>query len=103
MLKLDWITDDEYKEAYKQAEQIADNFMVNKFMEGEEITDEIWVGNKAFDVTCYEEEFDDSKDKRTSPVHVTLYATKETDDGCRYTDDWNSIDLFTVGCKSCLS
>lgn len=103
MLKLDWITDDEYKEAYKQAEQIADNFMVNKFMEGEEITDEIWVGNKAFDVTCYEEEFDDSKDKRTSPVHVTLYATKETDDGYRYTDDWNSIDLFTVGCKSCLS
>lgn len=103
MLNLDWITEDEYKKAYKQAEQVADNFMANKFMEGAEYTDEIWVGDKAFDVTCYEEDFDDTTDERTSPVHVTLYATKETDDGFRYTDDWAFIDLFTLGCKSCLS
>ena len=39
----DWITDEEYTEAYKQAEIIAEKFMADKFSEGEEIWDEIRV------------------------------------------------------------
>ena len=75
----DWITDEEYTEAYKQAEIIAEKFMADKFSEGEEIWDEIWVNGKAFDINCYEEDMDMDADERTTPVHVAIHPTIEDD------------------------
>ena len=91
----DWITDEEYTEAYKQAEAIADNFMANKFSEGEEIWDEIWVNGKCFDINCYEEEMDMDTDERTTPVHVAIHPTIEHDNGLRSTDGETYERLFS--------
>ena len=91
----DWITDEEYTEAYKQAEEIADNFMANKFLEGEEIWDEIWVNGKAFDINCYEEEMDMDTDERTTPVHVAIHPTIEHENGLRSTDGETDERLFS--------
>ena len=91
----DWITDEEYTEAYRQAEIIADNFVANKLLEGEEIWQEIWIGDRAFDINCYEEDFDPDKDERTTPVHVAIHPAIERADGFRYTDGENYERLFS--------
>ena len=91
----DWITDEEYTKAYKQAEAIADNFMANKFLEGEETWEEIWVNGKAFDINCYEEDMDMDADERTTPVHVAIHPTIEDDNGFRSTDGLNYERLFS--------
>ena len=57
------------KEAYELAKEIADNFIANKNLEGEEIWEEIWVDGKAFDINCYEEDMNMDEEKRTTPVH----------------------------------
>lgn len=91
----DWITDEEYTEAYKQAEVIAESFMANKFLEGEELWEEIWVNGKAFDINCYEEDFDMDEDERTTPVHIVIHPTIEDGDGWRTTDGETYTRLFS--------
>lgn len=92
----DWITQDQLRLAYAQAEKVFVDFCENKFMEGEEIWDEIWVDGVAYDVNCYEEEFNDEVDYRDSPCHCVLHPTIETGDGWRNTDGETYIRLFTV-------
>ncbi len=91
----DWITDEDFKIAYVEAEKIADDFMANKFMYGEEIWDEVWINGKAFDINCYEEEMDMDSDERTTPVHVAIHPTIEHDNGLRSTDGENYERLFS--------
>lgn len=95
MIVTDWITDEDFKIAYVEAEKIADGFMANKFMYGEEIWDEVWINGKAFDINCYEEEMDMDSDERTTPVHVSIHPTIERDDGFRDTDGETYERLFS--------
>jgi hypothetical protein len=83
------------KEAYELAKEIADNFIANKNLEGEEIWEEIWVDGKAFDINCYEEDMNMDEEKRTTPVHVSIYPTIERDDGFRDTNVGNYKRLFS--------
>ena len=92
----DWITTDQHTEASIEALTLADEFMFNKQMHGEEIWEEIWVDGKAFDVNIWEESFDPESDSRTSPVHVSLYPTVDNGRGYRQTDGERSILLHTI-------
>lgn len=98
MLNLDWITEDEYKEAHKQALAICTDFF-NDTNEGEQLWTEIEVSNKFFDIECYEEdapEYDwDDFDKRQNPVHCNLYGVSRHNE-YRVTDWDKSIRLFTM-------
>lgn len=92
----DWITSAELRSVYKQAEFIADDFWANKFMEGEETWNEVWVVDKAFDINCYEEDYDGRVEERNSPVHVSVYPTYETDRGYRETNGELYFRLFSI-------
>lgn len=93
-VEVDWLTDEQYTKAYAQAEEIADSFWKNTG-DGEEIWDEIWVDGVAFDLNCWEEEFEGG-DTRTSPVHASLYPTYETENGLRDTVVDECVRLFTI-------
>lgn len=97
----DWLfhlTPKQMVEAYAQAEVIADSFWKNTG-EGEEIWDEIWVDDIAFDLNVWEDEYEGGME-RTNPVHATLYPTYEDENGLRDTDfDSWCIRLFTINPK----
>ena len=92
----DWLTFKERLDASIMALDISDEFMTNKFLNGEEIWEEIWVNGKAFDLNIWEEDFDPDVDERTSPVHVTIYPTIENEDGYRETSTVDFIRLHTI-------
>jgi len=91
-----WITTDERIDASIMALDISDEFMTNKFLNGEEIWEEIWVNGKAFDLNIWEEDFDPDVDERTSPVHVSVYPTIENENGYRETDTSEFLRLHTI-------
>jgi len=91
-----WITTDERIDASIKALDIGEDFMANKFLNGEEIWEEIWVNNKAFDLNIWEEDFDPDVDERTSHVQVILYPTIENENGLRETDTREFIRLHTI-------
>lgn len=92
----DWLTFKERLDASIMALDISDEFMTNKFLNGEEIWQEIFVNGKAFDLNIWEEDFDPDVDERTSPVHVSLYPTIENEDGLRETSTVDFVRLHTI-------
>lgn len=92
----DWLTFKERLDASIMALDISDEFMTNKFLNGEEIWQEIFVNGKAFDLNIWEEDFDPDEDERTSPVHVSLYPTIENEDGLRETSTVDFVRLHTI-------
>ncbi len=101
MVNLDWLTEAEYKEAYKKAQAICAEFYADTD-EGEETWSEIEIGDKVFDLNCWEEDdpqYDwEDFDTRQNPVHCTLYPVYWDDggEGYRVTDWDNALTLFTI-------
>ena len=103
MWNLDWVTEDHYKQACIEAKEIFDDFYADK-SEGEETWTEIQIGDKSYDVNCWDENIDacwdendeELYDKRVGPVHCILHATYETQNGeWRETDGDLFIRLFS--------
>ena len=94
-----WLTSYEHLMASSASLTLAEDFMLNKQMHGEEIWEEIWIDGKAFDVNIWEEDFNPEGDGRTSPVHASLYPTIEKDNGYIETDVNLCERLFTLDHK----
>lgn len=91
----EWITDEELKEANKQALAIFDEFYDN-IGDGEETWTEIQVGDKFFDINCWDEGIGYDLPSREGAVHCSIYPTVDLDNGYRETDSALCLRLFTV-------
>ena len=91
----EWLSDAELKEANKQALEIFDEFYVNTG-HGEETWTEIQVGDKFFDINCWDEGIGEGYEDREGAVHCTVYPTVELDNGYRYCEGDKYLRLFTV-------
>jgi hypothetical protein len=91
----DWITDEELKEANKKALAIFDEFYDN-IGDGEETWTEIQVGDKFFDVNCWDEGIGYDLPSREGAVHCSIYKLVEEDGGYRYCEGDKYLRLFTV-------
>jgi len=90
-----WITDEEVKEANEKALVVFDEFYVNTG-HGEETWTEIQVGDKFFDINCWDEGIGEGYEDREGAVHCTVYPTIELDNGYRYNEGDKYLRLFTV-------
>lgn len=90
-----WITDSEIREATEQAVDIFDEFFLNT-SHGEETWTEIQIGDKFFDLNCWDEGMGDGYEDRKGAVHCTIYPTKELENGYRYNEGDIYLRLFTV-------
>ena len=90
-----WITDEELKEANKQALEIFDEFYDN-IGHGEETWTEIQVGDKFFDINCWDEGIGLGDESREGAVHCSIYKLLEKDGGYRYCEGDKYLRLFTV-------
>ena len=90
-----WITDEELKEANEKALVVFDEFYVNTG-HGEETWTEIQVGDKFFDINCWDEGIGLGDESREGPVHCSVYKLLEKDGGYRYCEGDNYLRLFTV-------
>ena len=90
-----WITDEELKEANKQALEIFDEFYDN-IGHGEETWTEIQVGDKFFDINCWDEGIGYDYPSREGAVHCSIYKLLEKDGGYRYCEGDKYLRLFTV-------
>ena len=90
-----WITDEELKEANEKALVVFDEFYVNTG-HGEETWTEIQVGDKFFDINCWDEGIGEGYEDREGAVHCTVYPTIELDNGYRYNEGDKYLRLFTV-------
>lgn len=88
---MNWITSEELDEVTKVARSIFQGFIRGPDMYGEEIWEEIQVGDRFFDINCWDEQGGD----RSGSCICSLYPTKITKNGqWRETDTSDSITLF---------
>jgi len=104
MVNLDWLTEEEYQEAYKQAQVIIAEFYAD-IDEGEQLWTEIQIGDRFFDIDCWECDENDYNfsdfGTRQNPVHATLYPVIwDDEEGYRVTDWDRCIRLLTIEGKS---
>lgn len=90
-----WISDAELKEANAKALEIFDEFYINTG-HGEETWTEIQVGDKFFDINCWDEGIGLGDEYRSGPVHCCVYKLLEKDGGYRYCEGDHYLRLFTV-------
>jgi hypothetical protein len=90
-----WITDEELKEANEKALVVFDEFYVNTG-HGEETWTEIQVGDKFFDINCWDEGIGYGYPSREGAVHCSVYKLLEKDGGYRYCEGDKYLRLFTV-------
>jgi hypothetical protein len=90
-----WITDEELKEANEKALVVFDEFYDN-IGHGEETWTEIQVGDKFFDINCWDEGIGEGYEDREGAVHCSIYPTIELDNGYRYCEGDKYLRLFTV-------
>lgn len=90
-----WISDAELKEANEKALDIFDQFYDN-IGDGEETWTEIQVGDKFFDINCWDEGIGEGYEERTGAVHCSIYELVEKEGGYRYCEGDRYLRLFTV-------
>jgi len=91
----EWISDAELKEANEKALAIFDEFY-DSIGDGEETWTEIQVGDKFFDINCWDEGIGYDLPSREGAVHCSICPTVDLDNGYRETDSALCLRLFTV-------